>query len=104
MLLITSLPNLSQELTALLIFAGEPILASQVTGLEIVQRCPCEDDFCATFYTAPRPNGAYGPGHRNVSLEPEKGMIVLDVLDERIMKVEILYRDEVRSQLASIFS
>jgi len=103
MFLNSSLPNLSQELTALLISAEEPALAAQIASLEIVQRCPCNDDFCATFYTAPRPAGAYGPGHRNVSLEPENGMIILDVLDERIMKVEILYRDEVRSQLASLF-
>jgi hypothetical protein len=103
MLLHSSLPNLSQELTALLMSAEEPTLAAQIVSLEIVQRCPCTDDFCASFYTAPRPSGAYGPGHRNVSLEPEKGMIVLDVVDERIMKVEILYRDDVRSQLASLF-
>jgi hypothetical protein len=103
MLLNSSLPNLSRELTALLLTAGEPDLAAQIGGLEIVQRCPCNDDFCATFYTAPRPAGAYGPGHRNISLEPEKGMIILDVVDERIMKVEVLYRDDVRSQLASIF-
>jgi hypothetical protein len=104
MLLKSALPNLSQELTTLLISEGEPDLAAQIASLEIVQKCPCNDDFCASFYTAPRPAGAYGPGHRNVSLEPEKGMIVLDVVDERIMKIEVLYRDKVRSQLAAIYT
>jgi hypothetical protein len=102
MLLNSSLPNLSRELTALLADAGEPDLAAQIESLEIVQRCPCNDDFCASFYTAPRPVGAYGPGHRNVELEPEKGMIILDVVDERIVKIEILYRDEIRAQLSSL--
>jgi hypothetical protein len=102
MLLNTSLPELSQELTALLIAAGEPGLAAQVEGLEIVEKCRCGDDFCGSFYTAPKPEGAYGPNHRNVELEPENGMIILDVVGERIMKVEVLYRDEVRSRLASI--
>jgi hypothetical protein len=103
MLLNTLLPELSQELTALLIAAGEPGLGAQVEGLEIVEKCLCMDDFCASFYTAPKPSGAYCPKHRNVGLEPEKGMILLDVVDERIMMVEVLYRDEVRLRLASIF-
>jgi hypothetical protein len=104
MLLNDSLPNLSQEFTTLLVSAEEPTLAAQIASLEIIQRCPCNDDFCSSFYTAPRPVGAYGPGHRNVYLEPESGMIILDVVDERIMKIEILYWDDVRSQLASIFA
>jgi hypothetical protein len=103
MLLNTSLPSLSRELTALLIAEGEPDLAAQVEHLEIIARCPCGDDFCASFYTAPKPAGAYGPNHRNVSLEPETGMVILDIVDERIEKIEILYRDDIRSQLASLF-
>jgi len=102
MLLNNALPNLSPELTALLITAGESDLAAQIDSVEIVERCRCGDDFCASFYPAPKPAGAYGPGHRNVELEPEKGMIILDIVNERIMQVEVLYRDEVRSQLASL--
>jgi hypothetical protein len=104
MLLNSSLPSLSRELTELLIAEGEPDLAAQIEHLEIFERCPCHDDFCASFYTAPRPVEAYGPNHRNVELELENGMIILDVVGERIVKVEILYRDDVRSQLASIFT
>ena len=100
----SSLPDLSRELTALLITAEEPTLAAQIESLEIVERCPCTDDFCASFYTAPRPIRPYGPNHRNVELEPDRGMIILDIVDEQIMKVEILYRDDIRSQLASVFA
>jgi hypothetical protein len=47
--LITTLPSLAQELATLLIEAEEPKLTAQVLGLEIVDRCRCGDDFCATF-------------------------------------------------------
>jgi hypothetical protein len=97
-----SLPNLSRELTTLLIAAREPGLAAQIEGLEIVERCHCNDDFCSSFRTAPKPSGAYGPNHRNVSLEPDQGMIILDVVSERIVYVEVLFRDDLRSQLASL--
>ena len=47
-------------------------------------------EFCQSFYTAPRPDAGYGPGHRNVCLDPRRGMLVLDVVDGRIMFVEVL--------------
>jgi hypothetical protein len=43
--------------------------------------------------------GSYGPKHRNVELEPARGMIILDVVDENIVQVEVLYRDDVRAEL-----
>ena len=104
MLLIESLPDLSRELTELLIASGEPSLAAQIHDLEIVTRCGCSDDFCASFYTAPKPVGTYGPKHRNLELEPSKGMIILDLVDDRIVHVEVLYRDDVRSKLAQLFA
>jgi hypothetical protein len=53
MLLIESLPELSRELTELLITAREGGLAVQINDLEIVARCSCRDEFCASFYTVP---------------------------------------------------
>jgi hypothetical protein len=70
--------------------------------LEIVAKCSCSDDFCASFYTAPKPAGRYGPQHRNLELAPAKGMIVLDLVDDRIVYVEVLYRDDVRSKLTRL--
>jgi hypothetical protein len=93
------LPLLSQELEQLLEEAGEAKLASQVSGLSIVDRCRCGDDFCASFYTQPKPKGAYGPGHRNVLLEPDKGMLILDVVNNVIAQVEILHRNDIRQTL-----
>ena len=96
------LPILAQEIEELLKKQNEPKLAAQVASLTIVDRCRCGEDFCAAFYVEPKPKGAYGPGHRNVDLEPEGGMIILDVVDDRIMQIEVLYRDEVRQAIQNL--
>jgi hypothetical protein len=82
--------------------AGESSLAESVHELRLVDRCRCGDDFCATFYTAPLPNGAYGPTLRSFELEPEEGMIILDVVEERIVCVEVLYRPAVSARLLEL--
>jgi hypothetical protein len=104
MFLIESLPDFSRELSDLLITAREPGLADQLDHLEIVAKCSCSDDFCASFYTAPKAAGSYGPKHRNLELTPVRGMIILDLVDEKIVHVEVLYRDDVRSRLAQLFA
>ena len=88
-LLIELFPELAAELERLLLDQGESELARQVTTLPITERCRCEDDFCATFYVLPKPKGAYGPGHRNVSLEPRDGMLILDVVLQPHMVVPV---------------
>lgn len=86
-------PRLAAELAAALREADEDDLAEQVTGLRILQQCDCRDAFCQSFYTQPPPDGAYGPGHRNVGLSPDRsGMLVLDVVDNLIMYVEVIDR------------
>lgn len=102
LLLANTLPAFAAELQRLLTEAGEPGLAAQVPGLAILDRCHCGDDFCATFYTQPKPNGSYGPGHRNLALTPEEGMLILDVVAGEIACVEVLYRDEVRRKLRAV--
>lgn len=92
-------PQFAEEIAALLRGADEPALADQVPALRVVGRCRCGDDFCASFYTAAPPAGAYGPGHRNVALDPTTGMVILDVVDDRIMQVEVLYNDQFRMTL-----
>ena len=97
------LPALAEELHQLLVQQDEPELAAQIAGLRIVDRCRCDDDFCSTFYVRPKPKGAYGPDHRNVSLTPKEGMLILDVVHEKIAGVEVLYRDDIRKAIGSIF-
>lgn len=98
-LLIELFPELAAELEQLLLEQGESELARQVSKLPVIDRCHCGDDFCGKFYVLPKPKGPYGPGHRNVSLEPEQGMLIVDVVAERIAAVEVLYRDAVRRRL-----
>lgn len=96
-------PQLSEELQELITSAGEPGLAAQVPQLKILDRCRCGDDFCATFYTQPKPVGRYGPGLRTIALEPKEGMLILDVVDGVVAKIEVLYRDDIRQKLLATF-
>ena len=98
--LVECFPDFANELKDLL--AGEPDLAATVDGLQLVDKCRCGDDFCSSFYTLPPPNGAWGRGHENVVLEPQNGMIILDVIDRRIGMVEVLYRADVREVLEKL--
>jgi len=102
-LLVEIFPALSTELQQLLAERGEPGLAAQVPKLSVIERCRCGDDFCGTFYVLPKPDGAYGPGHRNVALTPKEGMLILDVVSDKIAAVEVLYRDEIRQRLQTEF-
>jgi hypothetical protein len=102
-LLVNLFPELSVELQQLLTTAGESSLADQIPSLTIADRCHCGDDFCGTFYTLTKPKGAYGSGHRNVSLEPKTGMLILDVVNEKIAAIEVLYRNEIRDRLLEEF-
>lgn len=86
-------PEFVEELVRLLEAAGERSLAVVARDLRLVAECGCKDEFCQSVRTAPHPPGEpYGAGHRNVMLDPEEGMLVLDVVHERIVYVEILDR------------
>jgi hypothetical protein len=101
-LLSVAMPEFARELETLVRAQVKPELAAQIPTLRIVDRCRCGDDFCATFYTETRPNPSYGPGHSNVELTAEKGMIILDVVSGRIASIEVLYRDEIRKQIHAL--
>ena len=96
LLLRNVLPTFVPELERLLIETQESALSAQVRELNIVDRCRCGDDFCATFYTEPRPSGSYAPDHYCIDLDASEGMIILTVLAGKIAKIEVLYRDEIR--------
>ncbi|WP_228539748.1 hypothetical protein [Nocardia sp. XZ_19_385] len=85
------------ELAALLAAEGEPELAGSAWDLRLVGECGCDTEECQSFRTEEHPAGQpYGPGHRTISLSPEQGMLTLDVVDERIMYVEVLDRAPMR--------
>jgi hypothetical protein len=97
--LIDVAPELVSELERLHVQAGEDSLAAYVNGLRIVDRCRCGDDFCATFYTAPRPVGGYRPGHRTIALASETGYLNVDAVESNIAEVEVLFRDELKAKI-----
>jgi hypothetical protein len=103
-LLTDTLPEFATELQQLLTEKGEPDLAAQVPGLLIFDCCRCGDDICCgTFYTQPKPEGAYGPGHRNLRLMPNEGtLLILDVVRGEIACVEVLDREDVREKLIAV--
>lgn len=93
-------PDLCDELGRLFLKLGEQRLASEVSALEIRDRCRCSDDFCATMFVRPRPrSGVEGQTGRTVDMESEDGYLIVDIVDDHIAEIEILYRDEVRSRL-----
>ena len=93
-------PVFAAELKTLLAAAGEPNLASSVDGMPIVQACTCGDEFCASFYTAAPPDGAYGAGYRAIPLAPRHGAVTVHVVDGHIAHVEVLHREELRDAFA----
>ena len=97
------LGEFAQELMSLLREQGETDLAAQIPQLRLFGRCRCGDDFCATVYTAPRPEGAWGPEHESVALDPANGFLILDVVDGGIVSIEVLYRDDIRAQVLQLF-
>ena len=103
MLLTEIFPMLALELEQLLKKQGEVELAAQVPQLKVVDRCRCEDNFCSSFYTQPKPEGGYDPGHRCLDLDAAEGMLVLDVVAGTIAHVEVLNRYEIRQRLIAEF-
>ena len=86
-------PAFGRQLRAALAAQSEPDLTAQIGELRVHQLCPCDDAFCQSFYTQPPPEEGFGPGHRNVVLEPDwDGYLILDVVDGQIMYVEVLER------------
>ena len=95
------LPDLVIELEALLRAENESALAEQVKFLEIVDHCRCGDRSCATIYNAPKPNGAWSGDHRNILLNTD-GLTVLDIVNERIVCIEMLDRDAVTERVREL--
>ena len=71
--LVAALPELAEEIQRMLAERGESKLAEQVQELNLIERCRCGDDFCATFYVLPKPVGAYGFGIATSFLRLGKG-------------------------------
>jgi hypothetical protein len=103
MLVSEAFPEFSKELQGLLLDEEEAELAEQVPDLNILNRCRCGDDFCATMYMSKGKRSSYQLDYRNVSLHPKTGMIVLGIIEGKIIGIEVLFRDDIRKKLLEIF-
>jgi hypothetical protein len=97
-----AMPDFASELRSFLYLGGYAELCPQVDSLKVVDRCRCNAEDCATFYTEPKPNGAWGDGHRNLVLPTQDFDLIVDVVHDRIVCVEILERPDVKQMLDSI--
>ena len=102
-MLCEAMPDFATELTSILNAGDHSAISVQVPTLRIVDRCDCGSNECATFYTSPRPIGSRGVGHRNVMLPADNYDLILDLVDEKIVCVEILDRPDLKSQLDQRF-
>lgn len=100
-LVVDVVPELAEELERELRASGDGKLADQVDGLRMTRSCGCGDDFCATFYTAPIPQGPSGKKHYGVPLANHK--LIVHVLDGKIIEVEVLFRDDLRPKIRAAF-
>jgi hypothetical protein len=89
----------AQELEIALKAQSRVDLSVQIGELPIVRRCTCGDEDCAHFYTTQRQSGAFGPAHENFLLQTNSGMVVIDVVQGKIVAVEVLDRPDVKERL-----
>ncbi|HEY3375920.1 MAG TPA: hypothetical protein VGL77_00365 [Armatimonadota bacterium] len=92
-------PELVAEIRALLHAEGSDELISSLETATVADKCRCGDDFCSSIRTAPKPNGPYGPGHHTMVLGPERGMINLDIVNGRIVYIEVIDRPDIHEMV-----
>jgi hypothetical protein len=94
------LPAIAEELYIGFRKARRPELADMVWALELVDRCPCNDDFRATFYTQPNEHwyGKVEPIFLDIP-----GLICVHLVQGQLARVELLDRPEVRDRLRELF-
>lgn len=96
-------PALAVEFTDLLLKEGLVELANEVQTLKVYDRCRCGEKRCATFYFAPKPEGAWGNNLETVQLESESEMdFIVDYMGEKILDLELLGNPVISSKLASL--
>jgi hypothetical protein len=101
-LLVEAFPDLASELQERLTAASEFALADSIPTLRIHHRCECSDDQCAMLYTIRDTRPAGGPTHREFAFDSVGGMLVVDVEQDRITCIEVLFRPDVRRRLVEL--
>ncbi|MBU0755876.1 MAG: hypothetical protein KJ645_12100 [Planctomycetes bacterium] len=92
-------PELFDEIHRLLKNDGQDALADELMMTRIVDKCRCGDGFCSSIYAVPKPFGAWGNGHDTIPLDTEQGMINLDIVDGKIVHIEVLDRPDIKKMV-----
>lgn len=86
------LPDLLEEMAALLRESGAEPLCDQLRALHIESICDCGDDNCASFATAPEVKVA-----STVELPAIEGFLIVDLnAASQICFIEVLHRPDVK--------
>lgn len=96
------LPEFAVELETLLRKENYIEYAEQIAFLRITERCRCEDNFCGMFYTQPRPQSLTTGKLSTIDPHSKHGMILLEIVEESIAAVEVLFRPDVRKALLKV--
>ena len=93
-----ALPDFAEELSRGLAALGYEHLAKLVYSIDIVERCPCSEPGCVTFYAMRRTEAA-----RQVECDrvvaPAKGVLCVHYRDQQIVWIEALGRPQDRARL-----
>jgi len=101
--LIDSLPDFAHELEHLLLKENRPELACQVESMQVdMDRCVSGEECCAMLCTGLQPSKGWGVGQTTIVLTPERGNILVDVVDGDIIAVEIFFRIDVQERLLQV--
>jgi len=88
-------------LIELLLKDGRQALADRVRELSIHSFC-CDGHTCASFWTVADPTKPHPPGFCTLPLRA--GELHLDILDDEILYVEVLSRDDLRARIRAALS
>ena len=102
-LLRDSLPDFAHELANLLLKVDRPDLACQIESMQVdMDRCVSGDGFCAMLCTGLQPAKGWGVEQTTIVLTPERGNILVDVIEGDIIAVEVFFRKDVQEKLLQL--
>lgn len=100
--LVELFPHLVDVLGGALAARGRHRLAASCRSVEVVDRCRCDAEGCATFYVAPKPSGPFGPGHENLVISEWPTLLVVDVVDDELRCIELVDEPKMAARLRSV--
>lgn len=98
-----SLPDFAHELEQLLLKENRPELACQVENMQVdMDRCVSGEEFFAMLCTGLQPSKGWGVGQTTIMLAPDRGNILVDVIDGDIIAVEIYFREDIQEEFMKL--